>query len=109
MPTRGAARKQANAVLRKVDAGVDPQAEKLEAKRVTAEERRGGATFADLAEKWLESRAAKEWKPKTRAEFARVVRVELVPALGLPRLSRHRRAIADNRLGLAPRTTASAA
>jgi integrase len=81
--TLGDARKQANAALRKVDAGVDPQTEKLEAKRVAAaEEKRTGATFEALAERWLESRAAKEWKPKTHSEFARLVRVELVPALG---------------------------
>jgi integrase len=81
--TLGEARKQANAVLRKVGAGVDPQAEKLEAKRVAvAEKRREEATFEDLAEKWLESSAAKAWRPKTRDEFARLVRVELVPALG---------------------------
>jgi integrase len=81
--TLGEARKQANAALRQVAAGVDPQTERLEAKRVAvAEQRRAGPTFEDLAEKWLASAAAKAWKPKTRKEFVRLVRVELVPALG---------------------------
>jgi integrase len=81
--TLGEARKEARRVLRNVDDGRDPQAEKLEAKdRARAEARRAGATFGDLAEKWLSSSAAETWRPKTRTEFERIVRVELIPALG---------------------------
>lgn len=62
---------------------IDPHAEKVEAKRVAvAEKRRAGAPFEDLAARWLASSAAQAWKPKTRAEFARLMRVELVTAFG---------------------------
>jgi integrase len=88
--TLGEARRRAGAVLRDVAAGADPQAVKAASRRQeTAEARRQGATFADIAEKWLEhgrstkgSRAGQPWRPKTRQEFERLVRTEIIPALG---------------------------
>ncbi len=77
--TLAQARARARAALRDVADGRDPQGEKL---RARAESLRAGATFAELAESWLQSPAAAAWKPKTTAEFTRLVRVELVPALG---------------------------
>jgi integrase len=40
------------------------------------------ATVAELAEAFLSSKDAMAWRPKTRQEFARILRVELVPHLG---------------------------
>jgi integrase len=81
--TLGEARKAARAALRDVDDGRDPQAEKVAAKRAqAAAARREGTTFAALAERWLCSKAAGEWRPKTRSEFGRIVERELVPVLG---------------------------
>lgn len=88
--TLGAARRRAVGVLRDVDAGRDPQAEKATAARsARAEALRAGATLAQLAERWLaEGRVAKgerkgqPWRPSTRAEFERLVRDEIVPVLG---------------------------
>lgn len=81
--TLGEARKAARAVLRDVDDGRDPQAAKVAAKRsAIAEARREGDTFTVLAERWLASKAAAEWRPKTRIEFSRIVERELVPVLG---------------------------
>lgn len=81
--TLGEARKAARAALRDVADGRDPQAEKREARRTAAAAaRRSGDNFADLADRWLGSKAAGEWRPKTRAEFSRIVERELVPVLG---------------------------
>jgi len=89
--TLGQARTRARAVLRDVADGRDPAREKQDEKRgALAAERREGPTFADLAERFLlaeplmRSRQgrSKGWRPKTRAEFSRLVRAELVPALG---------------------------
>lgn len=88
--TLGEARRRAGAVLRDVAAGGDPQALKVDARRLeTAEARREGATFADIAAKWLAhgrstkgTRAGKPWREKTRTEFARLVATEINPALG---------------------------
>jgi len=77
--TLAEARAKARKVLRDVADGRDPQAEKLAAR---TEALRAGATFADVAERWLSSSAADEWRPKTKAEFSRIVRVELVPVFG---------------------------
>lgn len=77
------ARQRARVVLGDVAAGKDPQREKVQKKSAAeAAARREGDTFAQLAGKWLESEAAREWRPKTRAEFTRIVERELVPALG---------------------------
>lgn len=79
----GEARKEARRVLANVRNGRDLQAERAGTKlAAVAEARRAHATFRDIAEKWLASPAAEAWRPKTRAEFVRLVRVELVPALG---------------------------
>jgi len=77
--TLGEARAEARRVLRDVADGRDPQAEKRKAR---LEAPRVGRTFKDLAELWLASPAAAAWRPKTRSEFGRLVRRELVPALG---------------------------
>ncbi len=68
------ARDKARAALHAVVDGDDPQAEKTAA--------RNAATVADLAEAFLASREAQEWRPSTSAEFERIVRREIVPALG---------------------------
>jgi integrase len=77
--TLAEARAAARAALRAVARGEDPAAAKA---RARAEALRAGATFGDLAESWLASPAAAAWKPKTTAEFTRLVRVELIPVLG---------------------------
>lgn len=88
--TLGEARRRAGAVLRDVAAGGDPQAAKVGAKRQEAAEAlRDGATFASVAAKWLAhgrstkgTRAGQPWREKTRAEFQRLVEIEILPALG---------------------------
>lgn len=81
--TLGEARDRARKVLRQIDDGIDPQAEKVQAREVAkAAAQRQGATFSTLAARWLASTAAAEWRPKTRAEFTRIVNRELVPVLG---------------------------
>lgn len=81
--TLGEARKAARAALRDVDDGRDPQGEKVAARRAEAQEaRRQADTFTVLARRWVTSKAAAEWRPKTRAEFGRIVERELVPVLG---------------------------
>jgi len=68
--TLAAARKAAHEALVKVERGVDPLAEKRDANKP-------GYTVADLASEWLGSVEAKQWRPKTRAEFERLVTVEI--------------------------------
>lgn len=82
--TLAEARKRARAILRDVDDGIDPQAAKVEARAVAkaTAKRAEGSTFAALAKRWLASSAAAAWRPKTRAEFTRIVNRELVPVLG---------------------------
>ena len=88
--TLGEARRRAGAVLRDVAAGDDPQAVKVETKRLeAAEARREGSTFATVAEKWLAhgrstkgTRAGQPWREKTRDEFTRLVQTEILPAIG---------------------------
>ena len=40
------------------------------------------ATIANLVEAFLSSKEAIAWRPKTRQEFERILRVEVIPALG---------------------------
>jgi integrase len=77
--TIAAARSKARSVLRAAAEGHDPEAEKVKAR---ADARRQGSTLADVSEVWLSSSAAEEWRPKTRMEFERIVRREIVPELG---------------------------
>jgi integrase len=60
------ARAMARAALSQVAAGTDPLAEKAAQKRPTE-------TVADLARSWLISREAGLWRPRTAAEFERIV------------------------------------
>jgi len=57
--------------------GEDPQTEKLRARRRAL----GEGTVAALAEDFLTSRESAKWRPKTRAEFERLVRTEIIPAM----------------------------
>lgn len=68
------ARDKARAVLHAVVDGDDPQAEKVDS--------RHAMTIAGLAEVFLNSKEAQEWRPSTRVEFERIVRREIVRALG---------------------------
>jgi integrase len=77
--TLAEARKKAGATLTDIRNGRDPQGEKQKAR---AEAGRVGVTLTNLAERWLASPAAAAWRPKTRAEFGRIVRRELLPVLG---------------------------
>jgi integrase len=43
---------------------------------------RTAATVASLVEAFLSSKEAMAWRPKTRQEFERILRVEVMPALG---------------------------
>ena len=80
------ARAKARWVLREAAEDRDPQGQKMQAR---AEVRREGATLGAIAEKWLAGgrttkgeRRGQPWRPKTRAEFERLVRDEIVPVLG---------------------------
>lgn len=68
------ARDKARAVLHSVVGGEDPQAEKVETRRAL--------TMAELADAFLKSKEAQEWRPSTRVEFERIVRREIVRAFG---------------------------
>ena len=61
----------------KVALGGDPALEKRQARR-----RVGEGTVAALADEFLASRESAKWRPKTREEFERLVRAEIVPAIG---------------------------
>jgi integrase len=58
--------------------GGDPQGERMNARR----QRLTGATIKDLVRAFLASKEAMAWRPKTRQEFGRILRVEVVPAFG---------------------------
>jgi integrase len=72
------ARQKAKEVLLRVELGVDPALEKRRAKRRV----QGEGTVAGLAGDFLASRESAKWRPKTRQEFERLVRTEIVPAIG---------------------------
>ena len=72
------ARARAKKLRRAVAQGEDPQGEQMTARR----QRLTAATVEDLVEAFLASKEALAWRPKTRQEFARILRVEVVPALG---------------------------
>ena len=72
------ARKKAKEVLLRVELGGDPALGKRQAKRLV----RGEGTVAALADDFLASRESAKWRPKTRQEFERLVRAEIVPAIG---------------------------
>ena len=61
----------------------DPKAEAAKRAAQRAEEKaQQERTLAKVAEAWLASPEAKAWRSSTRREFVRVVRREIVPALG---------------------------
>jgi integrase len=72
------ARSQAKKLRGAVAQGEDPHGDRMIARR----QRLTAATLEDLAESFLSSKEALAWRPKTRQEFARILRVEVVPALG---------------------------
>jgi len=81
--TLSEARQEARSVLALVQQGKDPQGERSSARR------RSEGRLSDLAERWLAlgkttkgRRAGEPWRAKTRAEFERLVRKVIVPALG---------------------------
>jgi integrase len=72
------ARARAKELRGAVAQGADPHGDQMKAKR----QRLTAATVEDLVEAFLASKEALVWRPKTRQEFARILRVEVVPALG---------------------------
>jgi integrase len=72
------ARARAKRLRGAVAQGDDPHGDQMKARR----QRLTAATVEDLVEAFLASKEALAWRPKTRQEFARILRVELVPALG---------------------------
>jgi integrase len=65
------ARKEAKDALRKVEKGIDPLRERALTKRPQE-------TVDDLAADWLASKESQDWRPKTRAEFERIVEAHVV-------------------------------
>jgi len=72
------ARAQAKRLRGAVAQGEDPQGDRMSARRQPL----SAATIATLVESFLSSKEATAWRPKTRQEFERILRVEVVPALG---------------------------
>jgi hypothetical protein len=72
------ARARAKKLRGAVAQGEDPHGDQMKAKR----QRLTAATVEDLVEAFLASKEALAWRPKTRQEFARILRVEVTPALG---------------------------
>jgi hypothetical protein len=72
------AREQAKRLRGAVAQGGDPHGDRMSARR----QPRAGATIASLVEAFLSSKEAMAWRPKTRQEFERILRVEVSPALG---------------------------
>jgi integrase len=58
--------------------GEDPHGDRMIARR----QPRSAATVASLVNAFLSSKEAMAWRPKTRQEFERILRVEVIPALG---------------------------
>ncbi len=74
----GRARSLAKHLRGAVAQGGDPQGERMSARR----QRLSGATIKDLVKSFLSSKEAMAWRPKTRHEFARILRVEVNPVFG---------------------------
>jgi integrase len=72
------ARAQAKRLRGAVAQGDDPQGDRMSARRQPLTT----ATITNLVEAFLSSKEARAWRPKTRQEFERILRVEVVPALG---------------------------
>jgi integrase len=72
------ARAQAKRLRGAVAQGEDPHGDRMTARR----QKLTASTVDDLVEAFLSSKDAQGWRPKTRQEFARILRVEVVPALG---------------------------
>ena len=72
------ARAQAKRLRGAVAQGEDPHGDRMIARR----QPRTAATVATLVEAFLSSKEAMGWRPKTRQEFERILRVEVIPALG---------------------------
>ncbi len=72
------ARARAKRLRGAVAQGEDPHGDRMNARR----QKLTAATVEDLVEAFLASKDALAWRPKTRQEFARILRVEVVPALG---------------------------
>jgi hypothetical protein len=77
------ARAQAKRLRGAVAQGGDPHGDRMIARR----QPRTAATVATLVEAFLSSKEAVAWRPKTRQEFERIRRVEVVPA-GTPEARR---------------------
>lgn len=78
----GAARAKAKKIRGAVDAKQDPKAERLLLEAEEAAKVKGATTVNALTEAWLVSTAAANWRPATRREFERMIRVEVRPKLG---------------------------
>ncbi len=72
------ARARARRLRGAVAQGEDPHGERMTARR----KRLTAATVDELAEAFLTSKEARAWRKKTGEEFARILRVEVVPVLG---------------------------
>jgi integrase len=69
------ARQLAREALAMVSRGEDPAVARARAQSAAG-------TVEALAEAFLASREARKWRPKTRTEFERLIRAELLPVLG---------------------------
>ena len=72
------ARARARRLRGAVAQGEDPHGDRMIARR----QPRTAATVATLVEAFLSSKEAMAWRPKTRQEFERILRIEVIPALG---------------------------
>jgi hypothetical protein len=84
--TLSEARDRARNLLARIRLRADPQGETIKARAAAM---RTGATLRDVAERWLaegrttkKSREGEPWRPKTRSEFTRIMRQEILPPLG---------------------------
>jgi integrase len=73
------ARRQARAVLDDLRAGGDPQAAQAAREKARAA---GETTVADLAERWLAEHVNLKLKPRTAADYEKLVAQKINPALG---------------------------
>jgi hypothetical protein len=72
------ARARAKRLRGAVAQGEDPHGDRM----IARPQPRTAATVATLVEAFLLSKEALAWRPKTRQEFERILRVEVIPALG---------------------------
>jgi hypothetical protein len=72
------ARAQAKRLRGAVAQGEDPHGDRMTARRMKLT----AHTVEDLVDAFLASKEAMTWRPKTRQEFARILKVDVVPVFG---------------------------